>query len=835
MIRATSADRFMVRGLYPLAERPTDGLAPAAVPVYQGDGGIVRVSHPLQAILQDVRFSARLLVKDRAFTAVAVLALALGVGANNTLFTVVNAICIRGLPIDGADRVIDVSNRDGSGRPSPLSPRQFEDLGAARLASVHAFAAYVTRPATLRDDQSAAERMTVAYISTNAFTEIGARPILGRDFRDEDARAGAEPVAILGADLWQSRYSADRGAIGRVVKIDGVAVSIVGVMPDRFRFPDNADAWRPLAAFHSAAEARVLTVYGRLAPGATLARARDGVAAALAYSPATTDSGAPLHALAVPIHERYRGDITNPAWIVFITVGLLLVVIACSNVANLLLARGARRGREMAIRRSLGASRFRIVRQLLIESAMLAALGGAGAVAVSMLGNRLLSAAIPPGALPYFVTLTIDARVAAVLTMVCGGAVLLFGLAPALHLARTSASSLMKETGSGTSHDRGAARWTWLFLTCQLALTVMLLSKLDFTVRTFFAQASPDPVVDARSLLTFGVTLPADVYPSADRRLAFYRTLADRLGAGGRTTVLSLATAVPFSGAPRRFAAEDQQVLDTSPRVSTASVDRAYFQALGIDVVEGHGFGDIGSDADREAIVVNRRFAELLFGDKPAIGRRVRIGAASGPGSELRTVIGVVPSVRQDDTLQPEPAAYLPIGPEATANVVMLARTTGDASQLAPVVRDEMRRLDAGVPLTRVMTLAAVNWNARWNPRVASEIVIAIAIIALALATVGLAALTAYAVAARRRELGIRLALGATSAGVTGLVLRRVAAQAAAGVMLGALGAKLWDPGIAAIAILAASLVVAAIVLGVSAWPAARAARIDPLATLRES
>jgi putative ABC transport system permease protein len=782
-------------------------------------------------IAQDVRFSARMLAREPVFTCIAVAALALGVGVNNTLFTVVNAICIRGLPIEDPDHVIDVSNIDVNGRRVPLSRSQVDDLFAARPATVEALSAFAVRPATLRDDQVAAERVTVAHISSNAFAVIRQRPLLGRDFRVDDESG----VTILGADVWRTRYGADPGILGREVRLDGTPVTVIGVMPDRFRFPDNADVWRPLEAVRAPTDARLLTVYGRMSAGSTLAQARDTVAPVLAQSAGPPGS---TRIAVVRINDRYRGDITNPAWITFITVGLLLVVIACSNVANLLLARGARRGREMAVRLSLGATRGRIVRQLLVESAMLAVAGGAGAAAVSAAGLRLLAAQIPAGGLPYWITLTMDGWVVSALVVVCLGTVLLFGLAPALQLARASPNAVIKETSNAISQDRSAARWTWGFLMCQLALTVMLLSKLGFTVQEYYARQAREGLVDAKHVLTLSVALPGDTYREAERRVAFYRTLTERLTAPDRAMVLGLATALPSgAGMPRSIAPGEQLLADSSPRVGIVSVDGTYFRALGLDVIEGRSFARDDTGVDDTSIVVNQRLSELLFPGVSAVGRRVRVGGGPGapPGkSELRTIVGVVPSVRLDAVLRPEPAAYLPLTAAEMSNVAVLVRTAGAAGLLAPVVRDEVRRLDPGVAVNRVMTLEDVNWNARWNPRVASAIIITIALIALALATIGLAALTAHAVAQRGRELGVRLALGATQRSVVLLVLRRVLVQVAAGVALGSIGAKAWDsttgPGVLA----AVSVLVVGVVLGVSAWPAARAARIDPLAMLRD-
>jgi predicted permease len=474
---------------------------------------------------------------------------------------------------------------------------------------------------------------------------------------------------------------------------------------------------------------------------------------------------------------------------------------------------------------------------LLVESAMLAAAGGAAAVLVSYVGNRLLTAAIPPGGLPYWITLTMDGRVATGLVAVCLSTVLLFGLAPALLLARTSASAVIKDTSLSVSHDRGTAWWTWLFLTCQLALSVMLISKLDYTVKLYHAQRAHDPVIDARHILTFGIALPADTYRDPERSAAFYQGLSGRLVAPDRAVAVSVASALPSSGGLRAIAPEGQPLSDSSPRVRTTLVDAEYFRAIGLDVVDGRSFEHADAASSGNGIIVNQRFAELFFAGQRAIGRRVQVGAPPGAppaAANTRTVVGVVPSVRDESALSADPAAYLPLTPAALSNAVVLMRTAGDAAALAAVVRDEVRRLDSNVAVTRLMTLADANWNLRWNPRVATQIVTTIALIALGLATLGLAALTAHAVAQRGRELGIRLALGATQAGVVLLVLKRVMLQAFVGAAIGSIGARAWDSGTGASTIAGAALFVVAVVVGVSTWPAARAARIDPLAMLRD-
>ena len=788
-------------------------------------------------LAQDLRFSTRRLLKERRVTLIAMLALALGIGVNNTLFTVVDAICLRGLPVPGVSRLVDISNRDDAHRALPLSPREFDDLRTSLPAALEHVAAFASRPAVLRDDERAAERITVAYVTIGALATAGQQPMLGRDFRSDEGRPGNAAVAILAARLWRSRYDSDPGIVGRLVRINGAQVPVVGVMPDGVRFPDNADVWQPLAALDVPPDARQLSVYGRLAVRATIADAQSAVAALLTRQAGADDKNGAIRPIVVPINDRYNGDISNPAWIAFITVGVLLVVIACSNVATLLLASGAARTREMAIRASLGATRMRIVRQLLVESLLLACAGGLAATAVSVAGLRLLTAAIPSGGLPYWVTLTMDGRVVAVLAIVCLGTVLLFGLAPALQLARTRPNAAIKETTRHASQDRGSARWTWFFLTAQLGLTVMILSQLGLTVAQYRASEAREPVIDGRHLLTFGLTLPDATYREPDRRETFYRSLREGLTGRGRAVAVTVASALPTAGHVRSIAPNDQPLTVTSPLVRTVAIDPAYFQTLGLSLLEGRSFADNSTADERTSLIVNQRFADLFLPGGSPIGQRIRLGSAPrGPVTpdEVRTVIGVVPSLREQPTGEPLPAAFVPLTPAGLSNAVVLIRAEGDAAVLAPVVREEVRRLDPEIPVDSLMTVQDANWQSRWNSRVSTGIINTIALIALVLATLGLASLTAYAVAQRSRELGIRLALGARPAGMVLLVLRRVLFQLLVGVAVGSIAAKAWHPDTAAGDLAGAALVVVVVIVTVSAWPAARAGRIDPLSMLRD-
>jgi len=454
---------------------------------------------------------------------------------------------------------------------------------------------------------------------------------------------------------------------------------------------------------------------------------------------------------------------------------------------------------------------------------MLAAVGGVVALAISIAGLKLFAAAIPEGGLPYWVRLTIDARVIVVLVIVCMGTVLLSGVAPALQLARTNLNLTMKEAANNVSTSRGARRWTWVFLTLQLALTVIMLSGLGITVQSFYLLQHRGPQIDAKHILTFGITLPSETYRASEQRLAFYRSLRERVTGVGQAVAVSVANALPASGGQPREVIPNDRDRSASVPVRVILIDDAYFTALGLPLLAGRSFTPAEGASGRMSIIVNQRFAEMFLPRAEAVGQRVRLRAAPGspnPADEIGTVVGVAPSLRRQPTLEPDPLMYLPLPPSAMSTVVVLVRAKDEPSSLASSVREAARQIDPNVPLYRVMTLEDANWEARWNARVSAGIISTLAFIALALATVGLAALTAHAVAQRSRELGIRLALGAERKEVVLLVLRRVLVQVAVGLIFGAIGAKAWERIF--------------VTVGVSAWPAARAARIDPLLMLRD-
>ncbi len=813
---------------------------------------------------EDLRFAARLLVKDRWFTLVATLALALGIGVNTTVFTFVNAVLIRGLPIDEPDRVMALGSFDPvRDRNMGVSYLDYRDWREA-TRTFESLAAYSGAPANVSDEGQLPEQFSGAYVTANAFGVMRQRPAIGRDFLPEDDRFGAAPVVLLGHGIWQNRYGSNPGVLGRVVRINDIPSVVIGVMPEGFKFPQNADLWQPLSLIAGLQDqkrnARGLAVFGRLGSGVTRDQAQsEMINLARKLTADYPDTNKDVQPKVQTFNEFMNGGPIRAVFLSLMGAVAFVLLIACANVANLLLARSTQRGREISVRIALGATRWRVIRQLLIESVLLALISGAIGLAISLVGIRLFDQATQDVGRPYWIQFTMDRSVFAYLAAICFGTGVLFGLAPALHISKTDVNEVLKEGGrSGTAGVR-ARRWTGALMVGELALTVVLLAGAAFMMRNFLTLYRLDLGIDTSKLLVMRLSLPARKYPALEQRLAFYQQVEERLKANSRIESVTVTSNAPMQGGFQRRLTLDGNPLEQgqqAPNVTMLTIDPRYFDTIGVPLIRGRGLTDEDGMTGRESAVINQRFAQLHFPNEDPIGRRIVLtidlqgAAAPGTGIPLSltaTVVGIAPNVRQRDFQlpDPDPVAYLPFRTDPRAFMTLLVRSQGDPNAMAPILREEVRAIDADLPLFGIQTLDQSLAQARWPFRIFGSMFAIFAFIALALSAVGLYAVTAYSVTQRTQEIGVRMALGAQSKQVTWLFLRRSFVQLAIGLTIGIAGAygvgRLFqssqllvqttagDP----VTIGGIALLLAVVAVGACVWPARRASYLDPLIALR--
>jgi putative ABC transport system permease protein len=803
----------------------------------------------LDEIGRDLRIALRTFRRAPGFTLLAVFALGLGIGVNTAFFTIVDAICLRGLPIESPERVMFVLGRDARNGVANLSYLEFDDL-RARSTAFAQVAAYTNTVAVVADDRQPPARVSAAYISAGGFEILGDRSALGRAFRADEDRPGSQPVVILGGDLWISRYASDPAIVGQSITVNGVPTTVVGVMPRGFMFPGSADLWRPMAnlpaAVRESRAERRLGVFARLAEGASHGQAVAELAAiGGAWQREFPVTNRDVRMQAVPINEHLNPTVAQRSWIAFITAGVLVLLVACANVANLLLMRSATRGREIAIRTSIGATRWRVVRQLLVESSTLAAVAGLFGVFVAWAGLQALSAIIPPEMMPYWMAFTIDGRVLGVTLAVCVASVFVCGLPSAVHVTKVDLRGALTESGS-TTVAHPTHRWIAALLAAEFAVTFVLVSLAVMSVRSNLYDRRSEFQIDPTSLLTLWVTLPAETYKGAEPRTAFFDRVGERIGSSSEIASFALASALPYGGgAQQPVTISGRDAGDAASTVSVVAASESYFRVLGIPLVRGRAFTAVDGQPGREAAIVNQRFVRMFLGDQEPIGARIRLGKAETPWLEI---VGVATTVRQQLIgLEPDAVVFLPFRAASSPTSVMIVRTRHDPAAVASFLRSEVERIDANLPLYRVMSFEQAERTARWNGRLSEALVRSIALVALLLALIGLYAVTGHTVERWTRELGLRIALGAKSSQIGWLVLRRVLMQLSVGFVVGIVaavafdrafgdpanervkGIGITDPGALTFIVLA-MLVVAVVACLV---PIRRATTLDPVETLR--
>lgn len=819
----------------------------------------------LQDVTQDVRFGARMLAKDRRFTAAAVLALGLGIALNNSVFTIVNTAMFKEVPFAEPDRLVDLRLEDsrGLGGQVPVPDyREWRDT----VKSFEGLAGHASGTMNLSDDSRSAERLRGGYVSSNLLRLLRTTPIAGRGFVPDDERPGAESVTLVSYETWQSRYGGEP-IVGQAVRVNGAPSTVIGIMPQGFAFPFMTQLWQPLSAAPGIGEARrdrrMLGVVGRLAEGADLPAARaemQTVAATIAGAHPDSHKDLRLNVMSLSdsvIYTRRDGTILST----LMGAVAIVLLIACANVASLLLARSTHRAREIAVRTALGATRWRVIRQLLVECALIAAMASAVGAWLSIFGAREISRAFgvyevgaPGGAvMPYWVDLSFNG-----LAWMFLGAVALFtslaaGLVPAWHLSRTKVNDTLKDGGRSGSATFRARRMTSGLLVAQLALTVMLLSAAGMLTRSFFDLYFKDLVIDTTGMVTARVTLPAARYPTRESQQQFLDRLDERLTA---TPVLASATLASDSLLmPLGFALSSLEVEGNEaareaerPQVFAVTVGPRYFETLGLALTRGRALTPIDGLPAQEGAVVNERFAAKFFPGGDALGHRIRATTpATAQAAPWFTIVGIARTmptfVRAVDT---EAVAYLPMNaeprPQRTVSIIARAADAQAGPELAvQALREQVSAIDRDLPVFAVQTLDDAAAMGRASSRMIGSWFVTIAIIALVLAIVGLYALTAHGVAQRNHEIGVRMALGARAAQVVWLFVRRTVVQLTLGLSLGLAGALSLsgvpfirdanpkDP--TTLALVCALLV--AVALTASAWPARKAARVDPATALR--
>ncbi|HEX6535793.1 MAG TPA: ABC transporter permease [Gemmatimonadaceae bacterium] len=801
-------------------------------------------------MMRDFRFAARALRKSPGFTLTAIVCVALGVCVTTTIFSAVDGILIRPLPYPDADRLVAVYGRLAAKGATGQNISYDDYLSWRDENRTFSQLGIWTWTTHTLSGQGEAERVEGAGVSANLFPLLGVRPLLGRTIAPSEELPGNDRVILLSYGLWQRRFAGDRGIVGRTIEVDGLPYTVVGVMPPRFNFPDRGQVWVPFPndAWRSGRGNRGYAgAIGRLKPGATLAQAQadlDVISRRLQRAYPRENFG--WDAEAIALRDDLVGDLRKPLFIFLGAVGCVLLI-ACANVANLMLARGAARQREIAVRVALGAGRRRIVRQVLAESMVLALVGGAVGAVLARSGVRLLRLAFPNGDVPFYVSLDMDARVLLFAVLVSALTGVIFGLVPALRATRIDLNAELREGGRGEAGGRRGSRLRNSLVVAEVALSVVLLVGATLLLRSYGALIGTDLGFDPRGVLTARVSLPDARYDNHEKQRAFYEQLYARLAAIPGVQAVGSANGIPFSG----WNVQAEMSIEGRPAAAPGkelvvhyqNISPGYLPAIGVPIVRGRGF----TAADRDSAhigVINDVLARREFAGTDPIGKRIRFGGADSKDPWI-TIIGVAKTFRHYRLPQPMgPAIYFPQLATPWGTQTLALRTSlPDPMSLAPAVRAVLKELDPDVPAYQVQTLEQAVSRSLWRQRLQGQVLGTFAALALLLAAVGIYGVISYAVAQRTRELGVRMALGATRSQVLGLVLGQGLRLAAAGVAIGIVAA------------LALSRIVASLLYGVSATdlatfagvpialalvamlatlvPARRATRVDPVVAMR--
>jgi len=802
----------------------------------------------IDTALQDVRYALRGLRRAPSFAVVAVATLGLGIGATTAVFTVVDRVLLRPLPFRQSNQLYALSYLPAD-LPFVVAPGLLDRFYLSyhdRQRSFEHVAAYRRTEFTLSGNGEAA-RISGAFVAADFWPVLGITPTRGRPFLAEEDRPGAPHVVVMSDKLWRDRFAADEHIVGRGLTLDGDSYVVIGVAPPGFSFPTSADLWAPLAIKLQANNSIFLTVLARLRDSVTSVQARaelDALGKAMPREP--RDPGRPKTASVVPLKQLVTGDAERSLFLFAGAVALVLVI-AGVNVANLLLMRATARRHEIGLRVSLGATRSRVVRQLLTESILIAGLGGIVGTALAFVGVRALLATAPAGSIPRVDEVHVDVRVLAfgiLGSLACG---VIFGLVPALDGARTDQRAVLSNSRRTLSSPHGGLRSR--FVMGEIALAFVLLTAAGLMIRSFARMRGIDTGYDASGVVTMAVELPPTGYPDAPRIRQFHTAVLERLATVPGVLSVGAVSFRPMGGIGIMgdFAVEHGAALPQGYTVAKPTASPGYFRAMGIRLVRGRDFSPHDDASAPGVCVISESVARLVWPNQDAIGRRISMKDHPGPGDWL-TVVGVVRDIVQDRELKSQPTVYLPYLQTDPLffirRMTYVVRTTPRASNVAPAMRAALRDVDATIPAQTLQTMDASMLDLIAEPLFQTRLLTTFSLLALLLAAIGTYGVLAYDVAERTREIGIRIALGAGARDVRRLIVGRTLWFAVVGIALGSAGALLGTrllarflfsvtptdpPTFAGTAVV---LMVAALAAG--AVPTLRATRVDPILALRQ-
>jgi len=814
-------------------------------------GGGPTSSSWLADLLHDLRYAVRLQRKNPGFTIVAVIALALGIGANTAIFSVVNTVLLRPLPYKDPERLVMVwedASRHGYPRDTPAAANYVDWRDQNQVFESMAAIADTSFNLTGAGDP---ERLEGRRVSANLFPLLGVDPQIGRVFTAAEDQPGAQRVVLLSYALWQRRFGGDPNIVGRALTLNGESHVVVGVMPARFQLPSSDDqAWVPIAFTQQETGNRgrhYLQVLARLKPGVSLTQAQSEMSTIAArlqqqYPQFNTELGAAVQ----PLQEHLVGDIKPALLILLGAVGLVLLI-ACANVANLLLARAAVRQKEIAVRVALGARRWRLIRQFLTESVLLSTLGGLVGLAIAYGGLVLLKAFIPEN-ISQAREISIDLKVLGFTFLVSVVTGVVFGLAPAVQAARFNQIDTLKEGGRDAATGGGGKVLRGLLVTAEVAISLVLLIGAGLLINSFLRLRNVDPGFRTDNLLTMKIVLPQPKYAEIERRSAFYTGLIQRVQslAGVRSAAVTTNLPLYRQGNSIGISIEGQPAPPPGQEriVVTRIISPGYFDTMGIPLLRGRQLTDQDTETTPNAVVISETMARRYWPGEDAIGKRIAAGRVRSPEDWIQ-VVGVVKDVRQFElTAEPRPQMYLSYRQAGFFDPRdLVVKTDVDPSSLAATVRKAVWEIDKDQPVSNIQTMEEILADSIARQRFSMLLLAIFAAVALVLAGVGIYGVMSYSVAQRTHEIGIRMALGAQTGAVlklavgygmklviAGIVIGLISAFALTRVMSTLLfGVTATDPATFTLI----SLLLIAVAALASYVPARRAARVNPIIALR--